>query len=242
MPSPASIAAEQELDRLVEELDRIEHVVDEAELEGVGSPDHPVLLERVVDDQLDGGLGADETRRELRPPPGGEQPDEHLGEAEVPDVRGHRADVAVQRDLEPAPERGAVDGGERRKRQLPQPAEELVPRLSALAGALGRDPRELRDVRAGGEDERLAGEDETAPVARTERSSTPESDRSASGPKVFGLRQSAPLSMVTSATGPTRVASRCRWNWVTPSRQPWRGFSQRSAAPMPSPMQSAVSP
>ena len=94
--------SEQELDRLVEELDRLEHVVDEAELEGVGGPDHAVLLERVVDDQLDGGLGADEARRELRPAPGGEEPDEHLGKAEVPDVRGDRADVAVQRDLESA--------------------------------------------------------------------------------------------------------------------------------------------
>ena len=72
---------EQELDRLVEELDRLEHVVDEAELEGVGGPDHPVLSQRVVDDELDGGLGADEARHELRPAPGGEEPEEHLGEA-----------------------------------------------------------------------------------------------------------------------------------------------------------------
>ena len=81
LPSPASIRAEEELERLVEELDRLEHVVDEAELERLGGPDHPVLPERVVDDQLHRRLGAEQARRELRAAPGGEQPEEDLGEA-----------------------------------------------------------------------------------------------------------------------------------------------------------------
>ena len=67
-------------------------------------------------------------------------------------------------------------------------------------------PGKLRDVGAGGEDERLAGDDEAAPVARARAGRAPRaSERSAASPNVFGLRQSAPLSIVTRATGPTRV-------------------------------------
>ena len=70
LPSPASIRRSEELDRLVEELDRLEDVVDEPELERLRGADQPVLLERVVDDQPHGVLGADEPRRQLRPAPG----------------------------------------------------------------------------------------------------------------------------------------------------------------------------
>ena len=125
---------EQELDRLVEELDRLEDVVGEPELERLRGADQAVLLQGVVHDQPDGCLGAHEPRRQLRPAPGGEEPEEDLGEAEVADVRGDGADVAVERDLEPAAERRAVDGRERRERQLAQPAEQLVARLSRLRG------------------------------------------------------------------------------------------------------------
>ena len=84
------------------------------------------------------------------------------------DVRGDGADIAVQRDFEAAAERRAVDRGEGRERKLAQPAEQLVPRLPSFAGALGRDPGELRDVGSYREDQRLAGQDEPAPVARAE--------------------------------------------------------------------------
>ena len=128
---------EQELERLVDELDRVEHVVDEPELERVRRAAEAVLLQRVVDDELHGRARADEPRHELRAAPGREQPEEHLGEADVADVRRHRADVAVERELEPAAERGAVDRGEGREGQLAEPAEELVPGCGALARALG---------------------------------------------------------------------------------------------------------
>src|SRR5439155_5948482 len=39
-----------------------------------------------------------------------------------------------------------------------QPSEQLVPGAASLARALGGDPGKLRDVRAGGEEERLAGD------------------------------------------------------------------------------------
>ena len=74
----------------------------------------------------------------------------------------------MERDLDAAAERGAVDRGERDEREVADAAEELVPGLAALARALGRDLAELVDVRADGEDERLPGEQQAAPVARPE--------------------------------------------------------------------------
>ena len=126
--------------RVVEELDRLEDVVGEPELERVCGADQPVLPERVVDDQPDGGRCAEEAGRQLGPAPGGEEAEEDLGEAEMADVGGDGADVAVERDLEPAAERRAVQRRERRKRQPAKAAEQLVTRLAALAGARGRDP------------------------------------------------------------------------------------------------------
>ena len=132
-------------------------------------------------------------------------------------------------------------------------AEELVPRLAALACALGRDPRELRDVRPGGEDERLAGEDETAPVARAEP--VEHAGQRQERLRAEGVRLAPVGAVVDRHQGdgadarrePLQVelcyglGIRARPRRRT-SRQPWRGFSQRSAAPIPSPMQSAVSP
>ena len=160
--------AEEELERLVDELDRVEHVVDEPELECVRGAAQAVLLERVVDDELHGGARADEARNELRAAPGGEEPEEHLGEADVADVRRHRADVAVEGELEAASEGGAVDRRQGGERQLAEAPEQLVTGGGSLPRALCGDPRELRDVRARGEDERLARHEEPAPVARPE--------------------------------------------------------------------------
>ena len=143
-------------------------MVDEPERERLVGADHAVLAQRVLDDQLHGRLGADEPGQELRPAPRRKEPEEDLGEREVADVRGERAEVAVERELEPAAERGAVDGRERREGERAKPAEERVTRRAALAGALGRDPGELRDVGARREDEGLAGDDEAAPVAALE--------------------------------------------------------------------------
>ncbi len=159
---------QKELERLVEELDRLEDVVDETELERVAGAEQAVLPEGVVDDQPNGCLGADEARRQLGAAPRGEQAEEDLGEAEVANARRERADVAVEGDLEPAAERRAVHRGERRERQLRESSEELVTGPAALAGALGRDPGELRHVGARGEDQRLPREHEPAPAARLE--------------------------------------------------------------------------
>ena len=74
----------------------------------------------------------------------------------------------MERDLDAAAERGAVDRRDREERELADPTEELVAGLAAEPRALRRDLSELVDVGADGEDERLAGEQEPAPVARAE--------------------------------------------------------------------------
>ncbi len=156
----------RERERLVHELDGIEHAVGDAELDRVLGFQQPVLAQRIEDDHLRGGFRPDEAREELRPAPAGNDRERHLGEADVADVRGDRARVAVQRELEPAAETRAVDGGDRRERQRADAREHLVPCADALARVL--DAAELVDVGADAEHERLAGEDCRRPVALLE--------------------------------------------------------------------------
>ena len=75
---------EQESERLVEELDRLEQHLGESGLEGLLRAQHPVLAEGVLDDELHGLLGADELRDELRAAPAGDEPEKDLGAREVP--------------------------------------------------------------------------------------------------------------------------------------------------------------
>ena len=72
--------------------------------------------------------------------------------------------------------------------------------------------------------------------------STSASDASAAAPNVFGFCQSAPLSIVTSATGPTCVCELLEVELRDRRVSHGASFSQRSAAPIPRPMQSAVRP
>src|SRR5262249_46352062 len=78
-------AADEKCDRLVEELDRLEEFVGEAQLMSLRSGEHAVLAKRVGDDELDGALRADKTRDQLRSAPSGDDPEEDLGTREVPD-------------------------------------------------------------------------------------------------------------------------------------------------------------
>src|SRR5438477_379275 len=64
VPVRCELAGER--DRLVEELGRLEQAVGEAELECLRPAQHPVLPHRVLDDERDRGLDADEARDELR--------------------------------------------------------------------------------------------------------------------------------------------------------------------------------
>ena len=158
----------RERERLVHELHRLEQAVGDTELRDLRTGEHPVLSQRVRDDHLDGGLGPHEPREQLRSTPRREEAEEHLRQREVPDRGRHRARGAVKRELDAAAETGAVDRGNGRKRQRAEPAEELVACAASFARTLGCDARELRDVRAGGEEERLAGDHGCGEVALLE--------------------------------------------------------------------------
>ena len=164
LPSARGDPLDQERQGVVEELDRVEQRVGEAGLERLRAGQHPVLAERIRDDEVDGALSADEPRHQLRASPAGDDPEEDLGAGEMANARRDRPVVAVQRDLDAATEGRAVDGGERDVRERAERSEELVSGATGLAGALGGDAAELVDVGAGGEDERLSREQQALPA------------------------------------------------------------------------------
>ena len=168
LPAPSSIFSSRNARDSSRNSTGSKHGVGEALLERLRPGEHPVLAQRVLDDELDRLLGADEPGDELRAAPPGNEAEKDLRASEVPDRRGDRPVVAMERDLDSAPERRAVDRGEGDEGKLAQAAEELVPCLASLAGALGSDLSELVDVRADGEDEGLSGEQEPAPVSRSQ--------------------------------------------------------------------------
>ena len=93
------------------------------------------------------------------PPAPGQQAELDLGLAEL-DLRVVDDDPAVagERDLQPAAERGAVDGGDDRLAERLQPAQQrlvLAHPAGELVGRLGRDLLEVVEVAAG--EERLLG-------------------------------------------------------------------------------------
>ena len=165
LPAAFLDRANEERERLVEELDRLEERLGESGLERLAGVEHPVLPERVLDDEADRLLCAHEARDQLRSAPARDEPEQHLRAGEVAHVRGEGSVVAVERDLDAAAERRAVDSSECGEGQRADASEELVAGLAPLAGALGRDLAELVDVRADGEDERLAREHEPGPLA-----------------------------------------------------------------------------
>ncbi len=72
---------EQERERLVEELDGLDECVGVSGLEGLLRVQHPVLPQRVLDDELHRLLGPDELRDELRAAPAGMRPRNTSGHA-----------------------------------------------------------------------------------------------------------------------------------------------------------------
>ena len=207
LPAPSSTLSRRIRERLVEELHRLEQRVGEPGLESLLRAQHAVLAQRVLDDELHGLLGADELRDELRPAPAGDEAEEDLRTSEVADRRGDRPVVAVQRDLDAAADRGAVDRGDGDERELADPAEELVARFAAEPRALGRDLSELADVGADGEDERLAGEEQ----ARASRACAAGRAR----PRASG----APPRRTCSASASPR---RCPSSRARSGRRAWR--------------------
>ena len=142
--------------------------VGEAELVRLGAGQHPVLAHRVLDDELHGGLGADEPRHELRAAPGREDAEEAPRAGEVADaveiVRASQCSAISTPPPRQAPLTAATvgNGSARIRPKSSWPAR--LPSIACSRVALGNSV----DVGAGGEDERLAGEHERRPVALLE--------------------------------------------------------------------------
>ncbi len=165
LPAPLLDLVEQQLERLVEELDRLEECVRESPLVCLLPGEHPVLTQGVLDDEGHGLLGSDELRDQLRSAPARDEPEKDFGAGEVADRRRDRPVVAVQGDLDTSSDRSAVDRRERDEGKVAEASEELVPRLATLPRALGRDRPELADVSSHGEDKGFSREQEPTPVA-----------------------------------------------------------------------------
>ena len=84
-------------DRFVDQPLRRDDAIDQADLLSFARVQHLVLAQWVVDDQLHGGVRADELRRQLGCAPGRDEPEQHLRRGEVAHVVGRDAVVAVQR-------------------------------------------------------------------------------------------------------------------------------------------------
>ena len=174
--------------------------------------------------------------------PSRDDPEEDLREADVAHRARERAEVAVERDLEAAAEGGAVDRGKRRVGEVANRPERVVPRLRGGARrARVSTSRELGQVGAGGEDERLAGEDEPAPasVAQPRHELAERLERGAAE----DVRLLPVLAVVHRHERERPDAGRdLLEEELGRARQACRVFSHSNAAPIPRPMQRAVSP
>ena len=100
-------------ERVLEVVRRGEDRVDDPVVERLLGLQHPVLLERVRDDDLERVLDADEVRQQVRAAPPGDDAEEHLGQRDRGGRGIHRPVRRVEGDLESAAEREPVDEGER---------------------------------------------------------------------------------------------------------------------------------
>ncbi len=145
--------------RLGQEVGRGEHRVGDPEREGLRTPQHAVLAERVLDDDLERLGRAGQVRQQVGAAPAGQQAEEALGERDRGDPGGDRPVRAVQREFQAAAERGAVHERERRHAQLGEPPEHRVPEPGDGQRLVPRgDQRGAAQVGADREDERLAGD------------------------------------------------------------------------------------
>jgi len=225
----------RELERLVEKLHRFEQRVGQAELVGLRRRQQPVLPQWVEHDHLGCDIRADEAGQQLRAAPRRDDRERDLRKADVAHVVRERARRAVERELEAAAERGAVDGRDGGEGQRADPSEQLVSGANTLPRVLGgARAREFVDVGADAEDEGLAREDGRGPVAVLELV------EDANGGVERGPAERRRLAMILAVVDrherdrPDGVQLELRAAAQVPS--------QRIAQPMPMPTQSAVRP
>ena len=115
--------------RVLEVVRGGEDRVDDPVVERLLGLQHPVLLERVRDHDLERVLDADEVRQQVRAAPAGDDAEEHLGQRDRGGRGIHRPVRRVQRDLESAAEREPVHERERRHAEVRELAEHVVAEL-----------------------------------------------------------------------------------------------------------------
>ncbi len=142
---------------LLEEVGAGEDRVGETELEGLLAADGPAVVEGVLDDQRHRGVGTDEVRHEERAAPAGDQAEHDLGQAQGRCGVHDGAVGAVQRDLEAAAQREAVDEPEGGLLAVAELAEDRVTELGHHAHGVRAAAGDRGEVGARGQDERLAG-------------------------------------------------------------------------------------
>ena len=123
-------------------------------------------LERVEggtgEQHLERDAAGEETGEPLGAARAGQQAELDLGHTEARAIGGD-PEIARERELEPAAEGGAVDGGDRRLRVLFEAIEDVGERVHEPREAGGTlDPRQLVDVGAGAEGSSFTGDHERA--------------------------------------------------------------------------------
>lgn len=117
-------------------------------------------------DELLRARGPDEPRQPLRAAAAGDDAEADLGQAELHPARGV-AEVAGERELEPAAEGEPAERGDRRLRQLLQRGEHRFDAMDALPDVLRRAHRlALLQISAGTERAASAFDDDDARIAR----------------------------------------------------------------------------
>ena len=205
--SPSTTLAAQRSDSARKSA-RLEQRVGDAEGVRLAGLEHPVVAQRVLDDDLHRALGADEVRQQVRAAPAG-----HASRGRPRGTRGPprrwtgcgTCSAARARGRRPSRPRSRTRTRARPARRTGRARRGRALRASRACSRVvtyGRPVRSAPTAKTNGLPVTAAAtiSPESA-SARTSSSASP-SARSPPGPKVFGLRWSRPLSSVISAARP----------------------------------------
>ncbi len=109
----------EELQGFIQELGAVEEPIRQPHFEGFGAVDHAVLVERIGDDQFQDLFQTQQLGSQGAAAPARDQPQKTFGETDGRNAAGHRAVLAVESDFQTAAQGHAIDGRQRRERQVP---------------------------------------------------------------------------------------------------------------------------
>ena len=105
--------------RAGEEVGAVEDRVRQAQLVRLRASQHPVLVQWILDDQLNGPLGTDQVGHDEGSAPTRKQAQRRFGQGDPRGGRRNRPVMAVQGELKPAAQCESVDESESRYRETP---------------------------------------------------------------------------------------------------------------------------